>query len=365
MGEKRGRGRPRKEIKYTFPTDLDEVVEDEEFKQLIGEDTSKTETIEVETKVQTSSTDDEFDDDYDVFKSNIRNILSGREISTKSYSNDTTSSNLNVSTISNSEKVDDLDNENEFDKENQQELSAEYGDTQTENVKRGRGRPRKEVDPNEIIEVGEKRGRGRPRKIVDETEIVDEGEKRGRGRPKKIVIEQVEIKREERPTTPAVSSLTRSLSPTSMSAHGTQDIVFASKNVTTTNININVTKTSSSVDDGVVNKGYSNTTITSTKHKVELEQNANDVDDEIDVDYIKEMQQDEKLNETNNVEQDNSNDNIDDIKLDNSSNTFGYVDDEDYEIDEDDDEYDDEDDDIVEDKAPNGIADLLKALLDD
>ena len=48
--------------------------------------------------------------------------------------------------------------------------------------KRGRGRPRKPVDPN--APVKEKRGRGRPRKPVDPNAPVKE--KRGRGRPKKI-----------------------------------------------------------------------------------------------------------------------------------------------------------------------------------
>lgn len=48
--------------------------------------------------------------------------------------------------------------------------------------KRGRGRPRKEVDPNAPPKI--KRGRGRPRKIVDTTNIQP---KRGRGRPRKPV----------------------------------------------------------------------------------------------------------------------------------------------------------------------------------
>ena len=39
-----------------------------------------------------------------------------------------------------------------------------------------------------------------------------------------------------------VISLTRSLTPKGMLPHSNQEIVFASKNVTTTNININVTE---------------------------------------------------------------------------------------------------------------------------
>ena len=359
VGEKRGRGRPKKEIKYNFPTDLDEVVEDEEFKQLIGEETPKTQSQYSEVN---SNTDNEEYDDYDLFKSNIRSILSGKEVSSRSYTNTTLATNISSDIAKEQPNTNETSDEATEIIDETTYSAFDDNDEVVEMTKRGRGRPRKEVDTDVVVEVGEKRGRGRPRKIVDETVVADDGEKRGRGRPKKIVIEQVEVKREERPATPTVNSLTRSLSPTSMSAHGTQDIVFASKNVTTTNININVTKTSSSVDGGVVNNDYSNTTITSTKHKVELAQD----DDEIDVDYIKDMQQSNVSDVAQEDELDNSTDSINDIKLDSPANTFAYVDD-DYDADDEDDEDEDDDydDEIVEDKAPSGIADLLKALLDD
>jgi hypothetical protein len=57
--------------------------------------------------------------------------------------------------------------------------------------KRGRGRPKKVVDPTSapIVSDQPKRGRGRPKKVVDPTSapIVSDQPKRGRGRPKKVV----------------------------------------------------------------------------------------------------------------------------------------------------------------------------------
>jgi len=64
-----------------------------------------------------------------------------------------------------------------------EELEAELN-----KVSRGRGRPKKERTEEEILALQNKvsRGRGRPRKEVGPTEIDNITEKRGRGRPKKI-----------------------------------------------------------------------------------------------------------------------------------------------------------------------------------
>ncbi|MBQ3502549.1 MAG: iron-sulfur cluster assembly scaffold protein, partial [Clostridia bacterium] len=67
-----------------------------------------------------------------------------------------------------------------------------------ETERRGRGRPRKPVDENAVVEIGEKRGRGRPRKERPEGEIEVIGEKRGRGRPRKIVDESEIVVTEKR-----------------------------------------------------------------------------------------------------------------------------------------------------------------------
>lgn len=55
--------------------------------------------------------------------------------------------------------------------------------------KRGRGRPKKMIDPN--APVAEKRPRGRPRKPVDPNAPV--AEKRPRGRPRKVRVEIPEM----------------------------------------------------------------------------------------------------------------------------------------------------------------------------
>ncbi len=295
VGEKRGRGRPRKEITFSLPTDLDEVINDEEVEQLINgsnNTASNDEEIKIEQPIQSTSKlldedDDAFEADYDLFKSNIRNILSGKEINNQSYGQ--TSSN----------KIESLDSSTEYVVEEDVNDNHQYNQTDEEviddvlvDVKRGRGRPRKEVDPSEVIEEGEKRGRGRPR-------------------------------------LQPINSLTRSLTPNSMPTHTNQDIVFASKNVTTTNININVTKTSTSVEDNkATSNDYShNTTITQQKIEVTLPNNA-DKDEEIDI-------------EPNKLT---------------TSNTFKDFDDDDDEIDVSN----------IKDEAPTGgIEDLLKALLDD
>ena len=63
---------------------------------------------------------------------------------------------------------------------------------QHQTIRRGRGRPRKPVDENEIKTP--KRGRGRPKKPVDESEA--DKPKRGRGRPKKEE-NKMEVSKEE------------------------------------------------------------------------------------------------------------------------------------------------------------------------
>ena len=314
IGEKRGRGRPKKEVRFNLPSDLDDVIEDEELDSLINGNSSKsnivedTNLVEVEENAQIYTNDvtenvleqnsaDMFEADYDLFKSNIRNILSGKELSSKSYThNSTISTNSEIENGQVTDNVTDTNVEVEADTE----------------IKRGRGRPRKEVDISQVEDDGEKRGRGRPRKIVIE-EVEDDREKRGRGRPRLQPI----------------NSLTRSLTPNSLLSHSNQDIVFASKNVTTTNININVTKTSTSIDDNTATTNdYShNTTISQQKVEVSLPKLENK-DEEIDIEP-------NKLNTVNNFK----------------------------DFDDDDDEIDVSD---IKDEAPTGgIQDLLKALLDD
>ena len=212
--------------------------------------------------------------------------------------------------------------------------------------KRGRGRPRKERPEGEEIVVGEKRGRGRPRKIVDETAVVEVGEKRGRGRPKKIVIETVESVSEPARRVDTVNSLTRSLSsPGGMpSFGGNQDIVFASKNVTTTNININVTKTTTSVDDNQsISNDYSkNVNYSSVQENSTISAPAEvlEQDDEIEVEPAVELSSSKRY--------DDFDDDFDD-NADLEDEADDYV-----------------DDSHIKDEAPKGgIEDLLKALLDD
>jgi len=317
VGEKRGRGRPKKEIKYNLPSDLDDVVQDKEFDELINGSSNKKQenTFEEDLKIDESENEEDiFNADYDLFKSNIRNILSGKEIETSS--NNVEDKFVVESDISTNEDVKEEIVPEKLEKV-KDEMASEQSNENAEDLdnvekKRGRGRPRKEVDPN----------------LVEETH-----EKRGRGRPKKIVIEMV-----ENSTTPArrvdtVSSLTRSLSSPSGMVKNNQDIMFATKNVTTTNININVTKTTTNMEDNQIESSdYSKNVNVSS-----VEENSS-VAISKDFDY---------KNETD----------ID--KEDKTNNELDY------------DDFDDEIEETVEDshikdEAPmGGIEDLLKALLND
>ena len=279
MGEKRGRGRPRKEVKYNFPTDLDEVEYDEDMEELINgsnyakyeseqsvnneintiyeEDVDSDSVVKDQPKSSGSILDDDFDDNYDLFKSNIRNILSGKEV---------------------------------------------------------KSAPEKVVTSNSIsheVEVNTENGR----------EIVQE--KRGRGRPKKEFASNT-----GRINTPAsASSITRSLSPNGMPSHNTQDILFASKNVTTTNIN---TAKSTTTESQVVR--YS---ISEVKKEVEVSIPKQEPinDEEIEIEPV----------EVNTKFADFEDD-FDDMEVDEVS----------------------EDSSKIKDEAPaGGLSDLLKALLDD
>ncbi|MFQ6724117.1 MAG: iron-sulfur cluster assembly scaffold protein [Clostridia bacterium] len=316
VGEKRGRGRPKKEIKFSLPSDLDDVIGDEEVEQLINGNSNKHTEVEIEPvivenkKVASTSILDEDEDtfgaDYDLFKSNIRNILSGKEVNNHEYNRNVATKVEAITTEKTKEQLDDEDN------------IAEH-----------------------------KRGRGRTRNEVDETEEVEVDEKRGRGRPEKIVIEQVEPQQSTetaKPRVEPINSLTRSLTPNSLPSHSSQDIVFASKNVTTTNVNINVTKITTSVEDNkTLSDDYSHNASIS-QHKVEINTPYFAKDDEIDLD-------DDEIN--NNL--------LDDYD-DNYKNKYENETDNDY--DEDTDE--DIDASHIKDEAPTGgLEDLLKALLDD
>ena len=279
MGEKRGRGRPRKEVKYNFPTDLDEVEYDEDMEELINgsnyakyeaeqsvnneintiyeEDVDSDLVVKDQPKSSGSILDDDFDDNYDLFKSNIRNILSGKEV---------------------------------------------------------KSAPEKAVTSNSTsheVEVNTENGR----------EIVQE--KRGRGRPKKEFASNT-----GRINTPAsASSITRSLSPNGMPSHNTQDILFASKNVTTTNIN---TAKSTTTESQVVR--YS---ISEVKKEVEVSIPKQEPinDEEIEIEPV----------EVNTKFADFEDD-FDEMEVDEVS----------------------EDSSKIKDEAPaGGLSDLLKALLDD
>ena len=275
MGEKRGRGRPKKEVKYNFPTDLNEVEYDKDMQELINGSSYKyeveddktiinpieeynTNSVEVEAKSSSSILDDDFDDNYDLFKSNIRNILSGKEVKStpeKTMSSVITTQEVKTSTI----------NSNDYVQE-----------------KRGRGRPKKEFESN----TG-------------------------------------------RINTPAsASSITRSLSPASMGAHNSQDILFASKNVTTTNIN---TAKATSANEGQVVR-YS---ISEVKKEVEVSIPKQELPkgEEIEITPVK------VNNKFADFEDDFDEVEVDDINEDTSK---------------------------IKDEAPaGGLSDLLKALLDD
>ncbi len=275
MGEKRGRGRPRKEVKYNFPTDLDEVEYDEDMQELINGSANKYESVQsdndivanlakdvdvdstdTQPKASGSILDDDFDD-YDLFKSNIRNILSGKEV-----------------------------------KSAPEKAANEV--TVTQEVKSTT------VNSNEFVQ-----------------------EKRGRGRPKKEFASNT-----GRINTPAsASSITRSLSPNGMPSHNTQDILFASKNVTTTNIN---TAKSTTTESQVVR--YS---ISEVKKEVEVSIPKQEPikDEEIEIEPV------EVSTKFANFEDD-----FDDMEADNVN----------------------EDTSKIKDEAPaGGLSDLLKALLDD
>ena len=274
VGEKRGRGRPKKEIKFTIPSDLDEVEYDEDMDELIN-GTSHTETTITEVSNQVleqenkliDEDDETFEADYDLFKSNIRNIFTGKEVSTKTYGN-----------------------------------KAELIKTQVEESA---------VEPIKV----------EPAKVEHTKIVVEEDlqEKRGRGRPRK---EDPIPNPHAKSSVNAVNSITRSLTPNAMPIRNSQDIMFASKNITTTNININVTKTTADVDQN----NYSHN-ISTLQRKVEVSSIAKR-DDEIDIEPVKVS----------------------------PVNTF-----EDF-----DDDFDDIDTSKVKDEAPTGgLEDLLKALLDD
>ena len=285
-GEKRGRGRPRKdEVVFNIPSDLNEVEFDEDMEQLIsGSNRNETAKIEEINKIEQpisiskliDEDDDTFDADYDLFKSNIRSIFSGKEVSSKTYGH------------------------------------------KTETV----------VEPKSQIE--EKKIKVEPTKAEPVKIIVEEEdlqEKRGRGRPRKDGVPSAP---HEKSSVNAVSSITRSLTPNAMPMHSSQDIVFASKNVTTTNININVTKTTTSVDDNTSSTNDYSHNISSSERKVE-------------VTLPKTIKRDEEID-------------VEPVKV-NPVNKFDDID-------------DDFDEDIdtskIKDEAPSGgLEDLLKALLDD
>lgn len=379
IGEKRGRGRPRKENDAT--PSLSPAVKDEKpaFGRLKIEtlSTSQTQANEEKNKFveklinnNVLVDDEDFGNDYDLFKSNIRNIFTGQASRVTTSENEEETNELqdftrvdNAKQVENKpsiepiiDTVDDLYNPVEDEDEQEVDLFnhaekekdvAVFSSTETaENVeaKRGRGRPRKIVDETVTIEAGEKRGRGRPRKPIDETAIEDTTEKRGRGRPRKIVdeseIEEVGEKRGRgRPKKivddtapvetmgekrgrgrPRVNSLTRSLISNTGVSHlnNTQDIVFASKNVTTTNINLNITKTTTEHTEQIGEAPV--TKYSMEQAKMEIPQ------PEIDVEDI-----DNEVDEDNNI--------IDTEEIDASN---------------------------IKDEAPSGgIADLLKALLND
>jgi len=403
VGEKRGRGRPRKEVVFNLPNDLDQVIEDEEVEQLIAGNATAIATETTTNEIKQSSTDtfvdnlisnklideddDTFDADYDLFKSNIRNIFSGKEVNNStSYGEAKMKSNLSevveIEPVAENqfeaiEDEEDLQaNENQANEITPTETSTatEHADSVIVEEKRGRGRPRKERPEGEEV-VTEKRGRGRPRKIVDESATIEVGEKRGRGRPKKIVIENVESAKPTQTKLETTNSLTRSLSSAGgvPSFRNTQDIVFASKNVTTTNININVTKTTTIDDNQSVNDYSKNVNISSVKENSTITIPAKDIDedDEIEVDQIENKNLNQGVSTFDDFEDDR------DEEIDDEIDAFDYQpDDEDDDEDDIEQEYEDDIDDMedeeeiddshIKDEAPKGgIEDLLKALLND
>lgn len=295
--------------KIVIPNDLDEVINDEEVDELIN---GKHQVQESDTFVDNliankpveEDDEDMFDSDYDIFKSNIRSILSGKEKAKQEYTHSHTSSlNVNNKPV---EEVKPVEINNEI---NEQPNISIESDANT-------------------VEVGEKRGRGRPRKVVDETQVLEPAEKRGRGRPRLNTV----------------NSLTRSLTANGGSRYSNHDIVFASKNVTTTNININVTKTTTNVED---EKSYTddyekNINILSVQENSNISSPASMVeqDDEIEIEPVSTVE----------------------YNTDAPKQFNDLSDDEFDELDEDYEEVSDED---IKDEAPKGIEDLLKALLQD
>ncbi len=342
VGEKRGRGRPSKQpFKYNLPSDLDEVIGDEVVESLIGGSNDK------------DNNSDIIITENETVASNVNNTSS--YIQTLNLSNQEDVIERSASISSNIEQFnhnvleDDIYN-TDFSNDMDEVVSEEDVINDEVDERRGRGRPRKEVSFEELEQLGEKRGRGRPRKPVDESAIIEESEKRGRGRPRKIVDETNEESHEKRGrgrprNTQPINSLTRSLSPTShvMGMHNTQDIVFASKNVTTTNININVTKTTETNDK--VDEYSHNINISKVEQNSNVAKPINMFKDEIDESEVKLSQ-----------------DNQPELK---SNNTFeqNFDIENDFEVEED---FDEVDTSKVKDEAPKGgIEDLLKALLEE
>ena len=362
IGEKRGRGRPRKDTltlkkieivadnqniqetvievtddktKFNIPNDFDAEAT-ESLDNLIGprEESSKQNDF-VENLIANKLIDEDdetFDADYDLFKSNIRNIFSGKETNSASYGTTRTHTTSSEMSDKNSNTV--IQDIEEISATQNEEVGVDQNEVSIEE-KRGRGRPRKEVDEIEVVDEGEKRGRGRPRKIVEEQDEKADHEKRGRGRPR----------------VNPVSSITRSLNtPGGVPIrNNTQDIVFASKNVTTTNININVTKTTTTNEENESVSDYArNVNITSVQQNSSLSAPSEllkrqeiEVDDEVEI---------EPVQQTGIQFKDFDDDDFDD--------------DMDEDFDEDIEEV--EEDSEIKDEAPKGgIEDLLKALLGD
>lgn len=338
VGEKRGRGRPRKVVDESEvqvpaikrrrgrPRKETSILDNSESK-LNSKARIKIETLDLPPVEEEQPAeiekekfvdklinnnvivDEEFDTNYDVFKSNIRNIFSGQTADSEEQDvEEVADMDENIEGEQTAEEVVNNSEQTEIEQDDLQLQSNEQPVEFTE--KRGRGRPRKIVDETEVVETV-KRGRGRPRKVVDESEIVEIGEKRGRGRPRKIVevSENVEVGEKRgrgRPRLNSVSSLTRSLTASGSVSkfNNTQDIVFASKNVTTTNINLNVSKI--------------NQTTTRIEKTPELTQTNTDTEDDVQ-----------------------------DVEVDDFDTAEVF-------------------DDNIKDEAPaGGLADLLKALLDD
>ena len=442
IGEKRGRGRPRKSepVKINFPkSDLDEVITDEVVEQLISGSSDKekdnaSEPISINFLQQVENND----------TSNIEDVINYQLLNNAEKEDEQQELFEGISYLRDEEDGYSVDNVEQLNDSNDDFVEKRgRGRPRKERIeievigeKRGRGRPRKEV---EELEVGEKRGRGRPRKERTEEELealastekrgrgrprkeIDpniqavEEEKRGRGRPRKEVdndqaLEDMEEKRGRgRPrkdeTISMVSptnSLTRSLTGGGIPYHKTQDIVFASKNVTTTNININVTKTTNS--NGEYNNEYSkNINVTSVSEDSVISNSAplnfnnqvTESDNEVEVENIgEELPANETVIDEIDVNSQNvdnqSNEEVKDL-YSNTSYENDDIDgkdefedlDEEYEDDVHEDDYDDQDDytqeghdededndeDIdashIKDEAPKGgIEDLLRALLDD